>query len=267
MKGKLLLSIGLGGLLLALMLGLLALAGPPTARAAGEIFTVNNTGDDSDASTGDCECRTSSGVCTLRAAIQEANACSGPQTIRFSAPMQISPTTALPALTDNGTVIDGSDQWQVVSGYEVPGVVLNGQWHNFSGLVITASDCVIYGLGIRSFGQHGVYLYGSAQNNAIGGVGVHQGNMILGNGLHGISLWYVAGNRIIGNLIAANGWSGIGADGVDVNTEIRNNRIGLWVDDQPLGNGFYGIHPANGSPPAPLPRGAGAGGGREAVCG
>jgi|GEM_PF-1305764 len=36
MKGKLLLSLGLGGLLLALMLGLLALAGPPTARATGD---------------------------------------------------------------------------------------------------------------------------------------------------------------------------------------------------------------------------------------
>ena len=249
MQGKLLLSIGLGGLLLALALGLLAVNGPARA-AGGETFTVNSARDESDDSPGNCVCNTGLfGACTLRAAIQEANACSGPQTIRFSAPMYITPTTALPALTDNGTVIDGSDQWQVVSGYEVPGVVLNGQWRNFSGLEITASNCAIYGLGIRSFGQHGVYLYGGAQNNAIGGVGVHQGNMILANGWHGISLQYVAGNTIIGNLIAANGWSGIGADGVDVNTEIRTNRIGLWVDDQPLGNGFYGIHLANGSHP------------------
>jgi len=126
MKGKLLLSLGLGGLLLALMLGLLALAGPPAARAADEIFTVNSAGDDPDANPGNCQCRTSGGVCTLRAAIQEANACSGRQTIRFNSPMQISPGTALPTITGDGTVIDGSDQWQVVGGYEVPGVVLNG---------------------------------------------------------------------------------------------------------------------------------------------
>jgi len=94
-----------------------------------------------------------------------------------------------------------------------------------------------------------VYLHGSAQNNAIGGVGVHQGNMIVGNGWHGISLWYVTTNTIRGNLIAANGWSGIGADGVDVDTEVRDNRVGLWVDGQPLGNGFYGIHLAHGSTP------------------
>jgi CSLREA domain-containing protein len=284
MKGKLLLGIGLAGLLLTLMLGLLALAWPPAARAAGgETFTVDSAGDDSDASTGDCQCRTSGGVCTLRAAIQEANACSGPQTIKFSSPMQIYPATALPALTDNGTVIDGSDRWQTVGGYEVPGVVLNGQGRNFSGLVITAFNCAIYGLGITNFGQHGVYLYGGAQNNVIGGPGTHQRNVISGNGghgvriegtttknnrvesnyigtnapglsqhgnfWHGVSIWYGTGNVISGNLIAANGWSGIGADGVDGYTQIGNNRIGLSVDGQPLGNGFYGIHLAHGSRP------------------
>jgi len=239
------------GAALTLAVALLTLVGrfPVSAEVEGTFF-VNSSGDDPDSNIGDCHCATTGGSCTLRAAIQEANACLGAQTIQFSSPMQISPTIALPALTDNGTVIDGSDQWQVVGGYEVPVVVLNGQRQNFSGLVITASNCAVYGLGIRSFGQYGMYLYGSAQNNAIGGSGVHQGNIILGNGWHGISLQYVAENTIIGNLISANGWSGIGADGVDVNTEIRNNRIGLWVDDQPLGNGFYGIHLAHVSTPA-----------------
>lgn len=240
------------GAAMTLALTLLSLVGRfPVSAGEEEIFTVNSARDEPDDFPGDCVCNTGLfGACTLRAAIQEANACSGAQTIQFSSPMQISPTITLPALTDNGTVIDGSDQWQVVGGYEVPGVVLNGQRQNFSGLVITASNCAVYGLVIRSFGQYGVYLYGSAQNNAIGGSGVHQGNIILGNGWHGISLQYVAENTIIGNLISANGWSGIGADGVDVNTEIRNNRIGLWVDDQPLGNGFYGIHLAHVSTPA-----------------
>ena len=284
MKGKLLLSIGLAGLLLALMLALLALAGLPAARAAGgETFIVDSAGDDPDASTGNCQCRTSGGVCTLRAAIQEANACSGPQTIRFSEPMQISPGTALPTITGDGTVIDGSDRWQLVSGYEVPGVVLNGWGRNFHGLVITASNCALYGLGIANFGQHGVYLYGGAQNNIIGGPGTHQRNVISGNGQygvriedattknnrvesnyigtnapglyqhsnfwHGVSIWYGTGSVISGNLIAANGWSGIGVDGVDGYTQIGNNRIGLSVDGQPLGNGFYGIHLAHGSRP------------------
>ena len=282
MKGKLLLSIGLGGLFLALMLmlGLLVLTGPPTARAAGEIFTVNNTGDDPDASPGNCQCRTSGGACTLCAAIQEANACPGPQTIRFSGLMSIYPATALPALTDNGTVIDGSDRWQVVSGYEVPGVVLNGQGRNFSGLVITTSNCAIYGLGIRDFGQHGVYLYGGAQNNFIGGPGTHQRNVIshngvhgvriegstttsntvssnyigtdftgrtaYGNGGHGVSIWQGAGNMVFNNLIAANGWSGVAVDYVS-NGAIAGNRIGVNLSGAPLGNGFFGAHVSHNS--------------------
>jgi parallel beta-helix repeat protein len=181
-------------------------------------------------------------VCTLRAAIQEANACLGSQTIKFSAPMQIYPATALPALTDKGTVIDGSDQWLEDKG---PGIVLEGNSGAFSGLEIAASNCAVYGLTIRNFGRHGVYLHASF--SAIGGVG-HRGNMIYGNGWHGVSM-EGSRNLVAGNLIAANGWSGIGADWVDGYTQISNNRIGLSVDGQPLGNGFYGIHLAHGSRP------------------
>jgi CSLREA domain-containing protein len=243
MKGKLLLSIGLAGLFLALILALLTLTRPPTARAAGgETFTVNSAGDDPDASPGDCQCRTSGGVCTLRAAIQEANACSGPQTIKFSEPMQIIPATALPALTGNGTVIDGSDQWLEDKG---PGIVLEGNSGAFSGLEIAASNCAVYGLTIRNFGRHGVYLHASF--SAIGGVG-HRGNMIYGNGWHGVSM-EGSRNLVAGNLIAANGWSGVAASGVDMITQINDNRIGLTIEGRPWGNSFYGIHITNGSTP------------------
>ncbi len=49
------------------------------ARAAS--FTVTNTGDAVDAAPGDGVCATAGAVCTLRAAIQEANALSGPDSI------------------------------------------------------------------------------------------------------------------------------------------------------------------------------------------
>jgi len=281
MKARLLLSLGLGGLLLALTVGLLA-ATRPTRAAGDEVFTVNNPGDSGDYNPGDCSCNIGlPGACTLRAAIQEANACPGAQRIRFSGLMAIRPETALPALTDTGTVIDASEQWDTMN--DVPGVILDGQGRNFSGLMIAASNCAVYGLGIREFGQHGVVLYDGAQNNAIGGAGTHQRNVIshngghgvriegatttsntvssnyigtdcagrtaYGNGWHGVSIWYAAGNVISGNLIAANGWSGVAADGVGGYAAIRNNRIGLSADGQPLGNGFYGIHLANGSGP------------------
>ena len=51
----------------------------PAARAAG--FTVNSAVDRTDATPGDGICRTSQGVCSLRAAIIEANALPGEDVI------------------------------------------------------------------------------------------------------------------------------------------------------------------------------------------
>src|ERR1043165_4279589 len=61
---------------------------PVALIVAGTTFTVNSTDDTADASPGDgvCETATGNGVCTLRAAIQEANASTGPVTISFNIP-------------------------------------------------------------------------------------------------------------------------------------------------------------------------------------
>jgi CSLREA domain-containing protein len=278
----------IGVLALGLGLTLALLAGLHTAHAAGgETFVVDSTLDDHDAS-GDCQCRTAGGVCTLRAAIEEANACAGAQTIRFSGPWSITPTTALPAITDDGTVIDGSDWWMLGSGLGLPGVQLDGNGGAFNGLEITGANCAVYGLVVTRFGHHGVYIHGGAHDNAIGGTGTHQRNVISGNsqdgvliegattttntvtgnyigtnpegtavpwgtvdwsnGWHGVSVWYGAGNVITGNLIADNGWSGVAIDEVN-SGQISHNRIGMAVGGEPLGNGYFGIHVAHGSSP------------------
>ncbi len=56
-------------------------------RASAATFTVNNTADAVDFSPGDGVCETGSGngICTLRAAVQEANALAGPDTIDLQA--------------------------------------------------------------------------------------------------------------------------------------------------------------------------------------
>src|SRR5438477_12347854 len=53
-----------------------------------EIFVVNSTGDGDDAFPGDGQCETAvgNGVCTLRAAVEEANAHAGGDGIFFSIP-------------------------------------------------------------------------------------------------------------------------------------------------------------------------------------
>ncbi len=280
MKGKLFLSIGLAVLVLAL--GLLIWSVPPTTRASGETFLVNTASDAPDNNIGNCLCQTAGGGCSLRAAIQEANACSGAQTIRFNAPMVISPATALPALTDNGTVIDGSDRWLSSEGYDYPGVILYGRLNSFNGLEITASNCAVRGIQIVYFGQHGVQVYGGAKGNVIGGWGARQRNIIsgngcngvriegatttgntvarnyigtgprglnaVGNGCHGVSIWEGADNLVVENLISGNTWSGVAVDYVDSGL-IGDNRIGLTVDDRALGNGFYGVHVTHDSAP------------------
>src|SRR3712207_1765733 len=53
-----------------------------TAHAAAA-FTVNSTGDGADSNTADGMCNDGAGNCTLRAAIQQANATPGTDTINF----------------------------------------------------------------------------------------------------------------------------------------------------------------------------------------
>lgn len=62
--------------------------------ADARVFTVNSTADLVDIAPGNGACRTSAGTCTLRAAIQEANAWPGPD--------QITLATGVYALTING---------------------------------------------------------------------------------------------------------------------------------------------------------------------
>ena len=81
--------IGLA-LLLAAAVALCAATRVDTAQQAPfpEIFVVNSTGDGNDAFPGDgnCETQVGNGVCTLRAAIEEANAHAGGDGISFSIP-------------------------------------------------------------------------------------------------------------------------------------------------------------------------------------
>src|SRR5262249_36207591 len=67
----------------SIVLGLGLLAGPRPAQAA--TLMVDTTDDGVDAMPGDGRCATSAGSCTLRAAIQEANALPGADVVRLPA--------------------------------------------------------------------------------------------------------------------------------------------------------------------------------------
>jgi len=98
---------GLLALLLAVALSL------PTSAGLAASFTVDSIGDGADSNTLDGVCDDGTGKCTLRAAIMQANASVGADTIAFSlpgpSPYSIAPASPLPAVSDTLT-IDGTTQ-------------------------------------------------------------------------------------------------------------------------------------------------------------
>jgi len=251
------------------------------APASGETFTVTSNSDASDSNPGDCICKTSGNVCTLRAAIQEANVCSGWQVIKFAHPMTIQPLSQLDTLTDDKTDINALDQMVPAFGTTRPGVILDGNNSISNGFVIHGSRNLIRGLTIMRFSHYGIMLESGAQHNAINnnvvsangqnGIYLHGTNTSYnniihnkvgtnpigsgtsfggisnwGNGHHGISVWDGKENNVNNNLVADNGWSGITFDNVKKGT-IGTNIIGVTFDRKPLGNHAYGVHIGNGA--------------------
>jgi hypothetical protein len=101
---------------------LASLAAAPAAHAV--TFTVNDPGDTPDQSTADNNCRTASNTCTLRAAIQQANATAATDSIVFADPpaltaTTIAPLTPLPRITAR-TTIDGGGDITIAPGAAFP---------------------------------------------------------------------------------------------------------------------------------------------------
>lgn len=226
-----------------------------TAFAAAT-FTVNSAGDEADASVGDGICKiesipTRNPTCTLRAAIQEANATAALDTISFSIGSgvhTISPTSGLPQITAP-VIVDGTTQPGFVGK---PIIELTGLPGNH-GLFITgtASGCTVKGLVINSFftaillktdnnvvqgnflgtdvtgtiargNAYGIVVV-SSNNNVIGGVNAGEGNLISGND-KGIQIDDESGAPSIFNLIQGN------FIGTDVNGTARlSNAVGVTI--------------------------------------
>src|SRR4029077_17751455 len=98
--------------------------------AYGATFTVNDPGDGDDLNPADGLCATLTAVCTLRAAITQANATSGPDTVTFALPgcpgaCAINVTGALPIITD-ALLLDGTTQPGFSAATHVPLVEIKG---------------------------------------------------------------------------------------------------------------------------------------------
>ena len=174
--------IGLIIIALVAAAGLVAGTGPGHANA--NVYTVSNTGDSGDLTSGDGVCEVTLGVgdCTLRAAIQEANATPDVDTINFNIPTSdpgygalgwtgvyhIEPEDPLP-LISQPVVIDATSQpgWVDKPIIWLDGSTAGGASDGFSiigggttirGFVITHLGSVING------GANAIYIEGQGGN-------------------------------------------------------------------------------------------------------
>lgn len=198
-------------------------------------FVVNSTDDDSDNNLGDQACDTGQKLpggaveCTLRAAVEEANASPGQDTITFNiagggVPRiqfrdthdPLSGLVITEALVIDGATQPGSGRVEVAGGH-TPGSACGG-WGSFPGnagrgliVAATGAGSTIRGLVMHDFCAYAIALYGNGtvlEGNYIGTNAA--GTQGLGNG--GIAITDPEGHA---------GWTGAG-----IFVESDGNRIG-----------------------------------------
>jgi uncharacterized repeat protein (TIGR01451 family)/CSLREA domain-containing protein len=231
---------------------------PGVALAAPEDFTVNVTADHDD---GSCDAWLADADCTLREAINAANADIGPSTISFDinrAPVgsvqTIAVSSDLPPITAPVTI----------DGYTEPGasantlrlsegddavllIKLEGSSTAFVGLTLNSDGSTIRGLDIVGFGFAGI-LVNSANENVIQGnfIGVDPTGSTAAANSYGVDMQNLlkppAGNTIGGpapearNVISGNSNTGVNAFEA-TGTVVQGNYVGTSASgDAAVGN-------------------------------
>lgn len=233
-------------------------------EVTGPAIIVNRTGDEVDAETTDSVCdvdpNTPENQCTLRAAIQVANARTGRDLIKFdimgAGVHTITPQTALPTITQP-VLIDATTQ----AGYAgTPVIELSGAAAGqlTNGLYITGGTTTVRGLAINRFGGEGIFIQDGAGNIIESCmIGTNPaGTSALGNALSGIFISNSANNTIGGttsakrNVISANGTlddptyrQGVEIFGANsTGNKVQGNYIGTnAAGDAALGNAGSGV--------------------------
>ena len=216
-------------------------------------FVVNSTGDLGDSNPGDGICDDGNGYCTLRAALEEANAYTGTNRITFNIPsgqQTIQPGAPLPVITEP-VIIDATTQ----PGFDgVPLIELDGSNAGVekNGLEIVCGYSTVRGMIINNFNAAGIFIHTeggnliagnylgpdatgtSAQGNHLAGVQIHSNNNIVGgsddndrnilsgNDLNGVIL---GGDEAYGNIVRGN-YIGLKADGLGA---CPNDNMGIKI--------------------------------------
>lgn len=202
---------------------------------AAATFTVTETGDAGDDNTADNLCSTALGGCTLRAAIQQANATAGPDTITFFIVGAISPNSLLPGIT-GPTAIDGSPAVVTLSGASAGGAA--------NGLVFAAgsSNSSVHRLVVQNFSADGIVFESNSNALTLSFIGTDLASTPgLGNSGAGVTI-SGSGNVIRQNVISGNTLDGVRITGGSGNILDTNNLIGLNnIGTAALPNGGHGV--------------------------
>lgn len=227
----------------------------PISLLSQTTYVVNDSGSDPDINPGDKICATTTGKCTLRAAIQESNLDRTVSYISFSKPMKINDFN-LPSLSASITTIDASTQWNEQDN--IPGVSLSSYQSSGVqfGLRIEGDFIVIKGIRFYDsyVGGTGIVLLGNYAT--IGGDAYNERNVFLTD----IGIWmYGKWNKIKGNYFGTvNGdfpyaidlSYGLLLDSSSSNNTIENNLIGgqtlgagisVRSDDNVIQNNIIGL--------------------------
>jgi CSLREA domain-containing protein len=237
----------------------------PTATT----LTVNATTDGADVAPGNGVCDDGTGSCTLRAAIQEANALAGTDVIAFAlgaGTPTIAPASALPSITGvvslqgntggatrvqlNGQSIGAANGLFLAAGSSgslVRSLVINRVPAGGVGIRVESSgntiqDCWI-GLdatgstSVAGNGDGGILITGAgATANVVGGSAAGTRNVISHNVGYGVRIDAAAStNRIEGNYIGTNPGANLasanGGDGVVISGGASSNVVGGTVSN------------------------------------
>jgi parallel beta-helix repeat protein len=220
---------------LALLTGLLG-ARPVPVHAAS--FVVDDSTDDANAhdkNPGDGTCASWYNTCTLRAAIDEANALAGAHTITFASPMSFYLDSTVGALNINTQIrLDASGVWDVAN--DQPGVSLNGGDQSAVCIGIYGTNVEVYGLFIYNcFTAISIY----SSNNTVGGTLQGQRNVLSGNAYFGV---YLGTSGAQHNVVQGN-WIGLSLSG---DTKAPNSK-GVYIANGAHDNTIGGDTAAKGN--------------------
>jgi CSLREA domain-containing protein len=219
-----------------LMAALFVLGVAPLTAQTTFTVTSNNDVDDGTCSVGP-------GHCSLREAINAANASAATtDTIAFNitgaGPHTIAPGSALPTISDP-LVIDGYTQSGASVNTNPVGqainatlmIVVDGSGAGaVDGLTITAAGCTVRGLVINQFGGHGIHVSGAgASGNLVEGnlIGTDvNGTTDLGNIDDGVFIESGPSNTVGGTTAASrNLISGNGLKGIDISNSAASGNV------------------------------------------